>query len=147
MAHLNKFKKINFWGLYPQWRIQDFGLCCISALEHGTHMKFMEDDIGPKRWAFIQKNLRSEFANKKKFFVKPPQGKFLLLMVLTMLKFSHNLNQILSKDFKFHENICIRSKVTAFWIIYLFFNFFWKNSKHCNFWTDAYFFMKFEIFR
>jgi hypothetical protein len=50
-----------------------------------------------------KKNLRLEFAKKNFWLRTRPMGKFLLLMVLTTVKLSHILNQILSKDFKFHE--------------------------------------------
>ncbi len=56
-----------------------FCLCCILASEHGIQTKLMQDNIGTKYLVFfIKKNLRSEIAEKKRFFIAPSPSLFLV---------------------------------------------------------------------
>ena len=71
--------------------------------------------------SFYPKKFLVKVCEKKFFFLVPPQEIFLFWLILTFSKFNHNLDQILSTDFKFHEKISIRLKVRAFWIIRNFF--------------------------
>ena len=129
---------LNFFWI-SQARNQDFWVCWISASEHGTQMKLMEGDIGPKWWVFIKTFLRPEFAKNIFFFLGAPLKFFLAFLVFHFLEFNRNLHRISSRDFKFHLKICIRSWVTTFWIFEKIFTTFCKNLKRYNSWTDAYF--------